>query len=111
MAQKSIHPKLQKVKFVFSGGRTMEIPSTYKKSEFLCETDIFIHMAWKSSDNKEENFGSKKVTAFNANFGGISILNSLKQNNQTTEEEKVTEESTSEKPASSKTAKPKKDKK
>ena len=78
MANKSIHPKLRKVKYVFSGGRSMEIPSTHGKSEFLCETDIFIHLAWRATDAKTEDFGSRKVKEFNANFGGISILNSLK---------------------------------
>ena len=89
MANQSIHPKLQKVKYVFSGGRSMEIPSTNRKPEFLCETDIFIHLAWRATDAKTEDFGSRKVKEFNANFGGISILNSLKSTDGNIETKEV----------------------
>lgn len=78
MAQKHLHCKTKKVKYIFSGDRFIEIVSAYEKSDFLCETDIFIHPAWRKPDEKAENFGSKKVNQFNATFGGISVLNALK---------------------------------
>lgn len=79
MAQIEIHPKQKTVLYKFSGGRSMELSSTYtKSSDFLLETDIFIHPAWKE-DEKAVNTGSVNVNKFNATFGGVSPLGSFSQ--------------------------------
>lgn len=73
---KNIHPQMQEVTFQFSQGRTMKIPSTYKKSTFLTETDIFIHQAWRE-DQKAVHAGSANVNKFNQAFGGASFAGSI----------------------------------
>jgi ribosomal protein L31 len=77
MAQ-DIHPKMNKVKFQFSENREMEIPSTYKKSSFLTETDIFIHPAWRE-DQKIVHASSGNVAKFKKTFGDFSFGASLSE--------------------------------
>ncbi len=67
---------MQEVTFQFSQGRTMKISSSYKKSTFLTETDIFIHQAWRE-DQKAVHAGSANVNKFNATFGGASFGGSI----------------------------------
>lgn len=83
MAQ-DIHPKMNEVVFQFSQGREMKMPSTYKKSPFLMETDIFIHPAWRE-DQKVVHAGSGNVAKFNQTFGGFSFAQSLSTMNTKTE--------------------------
>ncbi len=73
---KDIHPKMNNVVFQFSQGKEMTIPSSYKKSTFLTETDIFIHSAWRD-DQKIVHAGSGNVAKFNQAFGGISFAGSF----------------------------------
>jgi ribosomal protein L31 len=69
---KKIHPTTQQVTYQFSQGRTMSMPSTYKKSTFLLETDIFTHPAWRE-DQKAINAGSANVNKFAEKFGVTSF--------------------------------------
>ena len=75
MAQ-DIHPQMRKVTYKFSKNRSLQIMSNYKNLEFLLETDIFNHSAWRE-DDKVVNTGSAKVSQFNASFGGSSPLGSF----------------------------------
>lgn len=102
MAQ-NIHPTMRPVTYKFSKGRTLVIMSNYKNSEFLLETDIFLHSAWRE-DAKVVNSGSAKVSKFNASFGGASPLGSFSPIN-------LSEESSSEEDEGGETVKPKRKKK
>lgn len=73
---KNIHPKMNNVLFKFSQGREMSIPSSHTKPNFLTETDIFIHAAWRE-DQKAVHAGSIKVAKFNQAFGGASFAGSF----------------------------------
>ena len=76
---KNIHPKLRPVNFKFSQGKSLMITSAYKNTEFLLETDIFIHPAWRENE-RSVNLGSAKINKFNSYFGGSSPLGSFTSN-------------------------------
>lgn len=75
---KKIHPKMNLVKFKFANGSSLELPSTYNRSEYLCDNDIFVHSAWKEDNASAINTGSAIVNKFNNMFGSTTILQSVK---------------------------------
>lgn len=74
MAQVNIHPEIKEVIYRFSQGRSLKLRSTYKRNkEFLLETDLFSHPAWKE-DAKAVDSSSTSVSKFNDTFGGVSLF-------------------------------------
>ena len=70
MAKANLHPKTHLVSYVFPKGKTLKMTSTYGGDNFLAESSIFDHSAWRK-DNQANQSSSGNAAKFAQVFGGL----------------------------------------